>query len=98
MLASITWPQTLREIIESKNPSIINDLNKKRITGNTGASYWVLIVYSTGTVFVESIVGDVLDVVSEWIPIHTVKTLSIDIRNLDRLYFNWNWQFYLMLV
>jgi hypothetical protein len=43
-------------------------------------------------VFVETLVGDEIDVVAEWLPIHDLETVTMDIAKLQRVWFDWAWE------
>ena len=92
MKFTIDWKKTLRELIIEKDVNLLEKLNPRRITGSDAVSYGIFIKWNSGTVFVETLVGDEIDVVAEWLPIHDLETVTMDIAKLQRVWFDWAWE------
>lgn len=86
MKFTINWLTTLRELIIAKDPNLLEKLNPRRITGSDAVSYGILVHYVSWSVFVETLVWEDVSVVYEWLPIHDLKTLSMDIAKLQRIW------------
>jgi hypothetical protein len=52
-------------LIIEKDVNLLEKLNPRRITGSDAVSYGIFIKWNSGTVFVETLVGDEIDVVAE---------------------------------
>lgn len=89
MKFTINWLTTLRELIIDKDETLLDKLNPRRITGSDAISYWIIIHHLSWDVFVETLVWEDVSVTDEWLPIHDLKTLSMDIAKLQRIWFDW---------
>lgn len=90
MKFTINWLTTLRELIIDKDAILLEKLNPRRITGSDAVSYGIIIHHISGTIFLETLVWEDVSVIDEWLPIHDLKTLSMDIAKLQRIWFDWS--------
>ncbi len=92
MKFTIDGKTTLRDIIIEKDPALLGKLNPRRITGSDAVSYGIFIKWVSWPVFVETLVGDEVDVVVEWLPLQILDTVTMDIAKLQRVWFDWTWE------
>ncbi len=82
----VNWPTNLRELIISKDNTLLEKLNPRRITWSDAVSYGIIVHYVSGEIFVDTLIWNAY----EWLPIHDLKTISMDIQQLQRVYFDWD--------